>query len=65
MCVREGASYDEVYPSGQTDPGATYIERDPSANSPSEEEDEGSYEYGSGSYTDEVSRDKEINESLL
>ena len=54
-----------MYPSGQTDPGATYIERDPSANSPSEEEDEGSDEYGSGSYTDEVSGNKEINESLL
>ena len=64
-CVHEGASYDEVYPSGQTDLGATYIEKDPSANSPFEEEDEGSDEYGSGSYTDEVSGDEEINESLL
>ena len=54
-----------MYPSGQTDPGATYIEKDPFANSPSEEEDEGLDEYGSGSYTDEVSGDEEINESLL
>ena len=54
-----------MYPLGQTDPGATYIERDPSANSPSEEEDEGSDEYGSRSYMDEVSSDEEINESLL
>ena len=64
-CVCEGASYDEVYLSGQTDLGATYIERDPSANSPSEEEDEDLDEYGSGSYMDEVSGDEEINESLL
>ena len=39
-CVREGAGYNEVYPSGQDDPGASYFERVPSANSPSEEEDE-------------------------
>ena len=39
-CVCEGAGYDEVYPSGQDDLGASYFERVPSANSPSEEKDE-------------------------
>ena len=39
-CVREGAGYNEVYPSGQDDPGASYSERVPSANSPFDEEDE-------------------------
>ena len=63
-CVHKGAGYDEVYLSGQTNPGATYIERDSSANSPSEKEDEDPDKYGLGSYTDEVSGDEEI-ESLL
>ena len=39
-CVREGASYDEVYPLGQDDPGTSFDERVPSANSPSTEEDD-------------------------
>ena len=39
-CVREGASYNEVYLSGQDDPNASCSKRVPSANSPSEEEDE-------------------------
>ena len=63
-CVRKGAGYNEVYLSGQTNPGATYIERDSSANSPSEEEDEDLDKYGLGSYMDKVSGDEEI-ESLL
>ena len=33
-CVREGAGYDKVYPSGQDDPDTSYNERVPSANSP-------------------------------
>ena len=33
-CVREGAGYDKVYPSGQDDPDTFYDERVPSANSP-------------------------------
>ena len=41
-CVREGAGYDEVYPSGQDDPNTSYDERVLSANSPSAEEDEDS-----------------------
>jgi len=45
-CVCKGASYNEMYPLGHTDPGTLYPERDPSANSPSEEEDEDSDEYG-------------------
>ena len=39
-CVHEGTGYDMVYPSSQDDPGASYFERVPSANSLSEEEDE-------------------------
>ena len=34
-CVREGASYDEVFPSGQNDPGTSSEERNPLATSPS------------------------------
>ena len=48
-CVREWASYNEVYPLGHTDPGTLYPERDQFANSPSEEEYEDSDEYGSES----------------
>ena len=39
-CVREAVSYDKVFPSCQDDPGISYDERVPSANSPSAEEDE-------------------------
>ena len=39
-CVREGAGYDEVFPSGQNDPGTSNDERDLSANSPSIEDDD-------------------------
>ena len=39
-CVREGASYDEVYPLGQDDPSTSYDKRVPSANSPFMNEDE-------------------------
>ena len=48
-CVREGAGYDEVYPSGQNDLDTSYGERVPSANSPSMEEDEDSNVDGSES----------------
>nr|POF09133.1 hypothetical protein CFP56_56791 [Quercus suber] len=41
-CACEGAGYDEVYPSSQDDPGTSYDERVPFANSPSMEEDEDS-----------------------
>ena len=34
-CVHEGAGYDEVFPSGQNDPGTSSEERNPSATSPS------------------------------
>ena len=51
-CVRKGAGYDEVYSSSQTDPDASYPERDLFANSPSKEEDEDSYKDGSESDTD-------------
>ena len=39
-CLRKGAGYDKVYPSGQDDPSTSYDERVPSANSPFVEEDE-------------------------
>ena len=39
-CVREGAGYDEVFRSGQGDPGTSNNERVLSANSPSVEKDE-------------------------
>nr|POF11311.1 hypothetical protein CFP56_75036 [Quercus suber] len=42
LCVRKGTGYDEVYPSGQDDPGTSYDERVPSANSPSVEEEKDS-----------------------
>ena len=29
LCVCKGAGYDEVYPSGQDDPNASYTERVP------------------------------------
>ena len=40
LCVREGASYNEVFLSGQDDPNTSYDERDPSANSPSTEDED-------------------------
>ena len=64
LCVREGAGYDEVYPLGQVDPSILYLEKDPSANSPSEEEDGDSDEDESESDMDEVSGDEESGESL-
>ena len=39
-CVREGAGYNEVFPSSQDDPDTFHDERVPSANSSSTEEDE-------------------------
>nr|POF03666.1 hypothetical protein CFP56_34423 [Quercus suber] len=41
-CVREGAGYDDVYPSGEGNLGASSLKRVLFANSPSEEEDEDS-----------------------
>ena len=38
-CVRNGASYDEVYLSSQNDLGTSFDERVLSSNSPSTEED--------------------------
>ena len=54
-----------MYLLGQSDLGILYPERDLSTNSPSEEEDEGSDEYGSESDIDQVSGDVESEESLL
>ena len=48
-CVHKWADYDEVYPSGQDDPGTSYDERVSSANSPSTKEDEDSNVDGSNS----------------
>ena len=48
-CVHKWADYDEVYPSGQNDPGTSYDERVSSANSPSTKEDEDSNVDGSNS----------------
>ena len=48
-CVRKGAGYDKVYPSGQNDLDTSYGERVLSANSPSMEEDEDSNVDGSES----------------
>ena len=39
MCVRDGAGYDEVFPSGHKDPDTPSEERDPSASSPSRDGD--------------------------
>ena len=39
-CVHDGAGYDEVYLSGQDDPGTSYDEQVPSSNSSSVEKDE-------------------------
>ena len=64
-CVCEGAGYDEVYPSGQGNPDSSYLERDSSTNSPSEEEDEDSNEDRSESYIDGVSDDEESDESPI
>ena len=38
-CIREGAGYNEVFLSSQNDPNISYDERDPSANSPSTEDE--------------------------
>ena len=54
-----------MYPSGQTNLGTSYPKKDPFANSPSEEEDEDSNEDRSKSDMDEVSGDKESDESPL
>ena len=35
LCVREGAGYDEVFLSGQDDPGTSSDKRNPLATSPS------------------------------
>ena len=53
-CIREGASYDGVYPSGQDDPSDSYLERVPSTNSPFEEDSDVD---GSESGTSEDSND--------
>ena len=53
-CVHEGAGYDEVYPLGQDDLGASYLERVPSTNSPFEEDSDVD---GSESGTSEDSND--------
>ena len=63
--VCKGAGCNEVYPSGQYDPGASYPERDLSANSPSEEEDEDLDEDESENDMDEVLGNEESNESPL
>ena len=39
LCVRDGAGYDEVFPRGQKDPETSSEERNPSATSPSRDED--------------------------
>ena len=54
-----------MYPSGQGDLDSSYLERDPSANSPSEEEDEDLDEEGSRSDVDEVPGNKESDKSSL
>ncbi|XP_075640469.1 uncharacterized protein LOC142612235 [Castanea sativa] len=46
--VREGAGYKEVFPSGQADLGTSSEEREPSASSPSNVDDEGQGENRSG-----------------
>ena len=53
-CVCEGASYDEVYPLSQDDPGTSSSnERLPSGNSSSTEEDDDLDVDGSESYSNE------------
>nr|POE79266.1 hypothetical protein CFP56_15208 [Quercus suber] len=64
-CVREGAGYDEVYPSSQNNPGASYTERVPSANSPSKKEDEDLDVDGSESDTSGDSDNEENVESPI
>ena len=61
LCVCKGASFDEVYPLGQDDLGASYSERVSSANSPSNEEDEDSDVDGSES---DISGDSDGEESV-
>ena len=62
--VRKGADYDEVYPSGQNDFGASYLERVSSANSPSKEEEEDSDMDGSESDTNGDLEDEENAENV-
>ena len=64
-CVREGAGYDEVYLLGRTDLGTSYLKRDLSTNSPSEEEDEDSDSNRLKSDMEEISSDVESYESPL
>ena len=58
-CDYKGAGYNEVYLSGQEDPGTFYDERVPSANSPSAKEDEDSNVHGSESGSSRDSNNKE------
>ena len=58
--VRKGADYDEVYPSGQNDFGASYLEKVPSANSPSKEEEEDSDMDGSESTSGDSNGEESI-----
>ena len=58
-CVHKWANYDEVYPSGQDNPGTSYDEGVPSANSPSTKEDEDSNVDGSDSGSDGDSSNEE------
>ena len=63
-CVREGASYYEVYPSSQDDPGTSYLERVLSANSSSEEEEEDLDVDGSESSISEDSDEENVESPI-
>ena len=51
-CVREGAGYDEVFPSGQNDPDTSSEERNPSATSPSTRDEDLDMDRSEGDSTD-------------
>ena len=63
--VRKAAGYEEVYLLGQDDPGASYLERVSSTNSPSEEKDEDEDMDGLESDTNEDSDGEENFESPI
>ena len=62
MCLHEGASYDEVFPSGLDDPGTLSDEKEPSTTSPSTRDEDMDVD---GSEGDSNGDDVDIGEPLI
>ena len=65
LCVREGASYNEVYPLGQDDPGTSFEERVLSANSPSSKDDDLDGDGSKGDSNEDIGNDEPLIQSVI